>query len=218
VSRDVRALDDLLRTLSGLKRVPRTGWLDRGVAPAETESVADHSYLTALIAWILALDEPDLDAGRVLRLAMLHDLAEAIAGDPPPYAPEDVPDPADREAHHAFFRVRHVRTPEQREVKARAEEAAFAHLASLMPEGARAEFAALWQEYGARETPEARFVKEVDILEAYLESRHHAARRPEVPVEGFTDMALQELTHPLLTAIRDAVQEREAVDTPLTQP
>jgi putative hydrolase of HD superfamily len=198
----------LFAILRGLKRVPRTGWLDRGVPAAAAESVADHSYLTALIAWLLALDAPGLDADRVLKLAMIHDLAEAIVGDAPPYEPHDVPDRTDHEAHRAFFSVRHVRTPENRAAKQEAEAAAFAHLAGLMPSEAQAEITGLWEEYEARSTPEARFVKEVDILEAYLESLHYAAQDPNLPLWGFTDMAEKEINHPLLVALRDAVSKK----------
>jgi putative hydrolases of HD superfamily len=197
----------LFAILQGLKRVPRTGWLDRGVPAAAAESVADHSYLTALIAWIHALDDPELDADRVLKLAMIHDLAEAIVGDAPPYEPHEVPDRADAAAHRAFFSVRHVRTPENRAAKQQAEAAAFAHLAGLLPPIARVEFTALWKEYETRSTPEARFVKEVDTLEAYLESRHYAERDPDLPLWGFTDMAGKEITHPTLAAIRDASRQ-----------
>ena len=45
------------RAIEALKRTPRTGWLDRGIPATEAESVADHTLLTALIAWTLALDD-----------------------------------------------------------------------------------------------------------------------------------------------------------------
>ena len=197
----------LLTLLQGLTRVPRTGWLDRGVPVADAEAVADHSYLTALIAWTLAFDDPGLDADRVLKLAMIHDLAEAIVGDAPPYEPHEVPDRVDRDAHRAFFSVRHVRSPENQAAKRQAEAAAFARLAGLMPPNARAELTALWEEYEARATAEARFVKEVDTLEAYLESRHYAAQVPDLPLWGFIDMAEKEIEHPTLAAIRDATRQ-----------
>src|SRR5690606_5582397 len=57
------------RAIERLKRTSRTGWLDRGIPSGETESVADHTLLTALIAWTLAQDDPTLDADRVLKLA-----------------------------------------------------------------------------------------------------------------------------------------------------
>ncbi len=195
---------DLLTLLIELKRIRRTGWLDRGATPDSVESVADHSYLTALIAWLTALDRPELDAGRVLKLAMVHDIAEAIIGDLPPYESDEVPGPGDPDAVRAFFSVRHLRSPEQNAAKHAAEAAAFDQIARLMPGAARAEFSSLWQEYEARQTPEARFVKDADTLEAFLESLAQAQLNPGLPVGGFADMAQKEIDDPSLQAIRDA--------------
>ena len=195
---------ELIRLLMGLKRLKRTGWLDRGASPGQVESVADHSYLTALIAWLSALDRPDLDAGKVLRLAMVHDIAEAIVGDWPPYAGEEVPAQSDLAALQAFFSVQHVRTPHQQAAKQAAEAVAVDRIVQLMPDAAGAEFRDLLQEYEARETAESRFVKDVDTLEAYLESLEQARLSPGLPVEGFAAMARQELTDHQLQQIRDA--------------
>ena len=196
--------------LQGLKRVPRTGWLDRGVPPAQVESVADHSFLTALIAWLAALEDPSLDATRVLKLALIHDLAEAIVGDEPPYAASAVPAPADRDALRAFFSRRHVRTAESKAAKRLAEDEAFATLSHLMGPHASAELAALWEEYESHETPEARFVKQADTLEAFLQSRHYAAMDTELPLDGFTAMADHELDIPVFTALRDIARRNPA--------
>lgn len=201
--RQATNLAALLGTLQELKRVRRTGWIDRGVPLADVESVADHTYLTALIAWIVALDDPQLDADRVLKLAVIHDIAESIHGDEPPYAADDVPDRSDTAAHQAFFSVRHVRSPEDKARKQSAEQAAFEKLAGLMSSGARDALVPLWDEYEAQSTPEARFVKEVDTLEAYLQARHYAAADANLPLNGFFDMAANELGIPSLTAIRD---------------
>lgn len=200
---DARSLARLLATLQQLKRTPRTGWLDRGVAPVDAESVADHTLLTAIVAWLVALEEPDLDADRVLKLALVHDFAEALVGDQPPYDAWEVPPPDDREAVRAFFSVRHLRSPENAAAKERAEQDAFAALTADLSPTLRDALGSLWQEYEARSTPEARFVKEVDTLEAYLQSRHHAQTDPTLPLSGFADMAAKELDHPRLTALRD---------------
>ena len=74
-----------------LKRVERTGWTLRGLMPG-AESVAAHSYGVAIVAMMLA-DElrargVAVDAERVLRMALLHDLAEARVGDMPRTATE----------------------------------------------------------------------------------------------------------------------------------
>jgi putative hydrolase of HD superfamily len=201
-----RNLAQFFTTLQELKRVRRTGWIDRGVPLADVESVADHSYLTALIAWITALDNPGLDATRVLKLAIIHDLAEAIVGDAPPYDADDVPDRADLDALNTFFGVRHVRSPENQATKKAAEATAFASMTANLPQPVRDELASLWEEYEEQATDEARYVKEVDTLEAYLQSRHYAVGEPALPLFGFTDMADKELGHPALTALRDAIR------------
>jgi len=203
-STEMASVAVVLRTVQELKRVKRTGWIDRGVPLAEVESVADHSYLTALIAWTASIDDPELDSARVLKLAIIHDLAESIVGDAPPYEAHDVPDRSDSDALRAFFSVRHQRSDGNAAAKKAGEHEAFLHLASGLPSGARAELTALWEEYEAQSTPEARFVKDVDRLEAYLQALHYAAGDPNLPLWGFTDMARNEIDHPTLTAIRNA--------------
>lgn len=195
------------QTIAQLKRTKRTGWVDRGVPEVEIESVADHSFMTALIAWIAAREDAALDADLVLKLALIHDLAEAIVGDRPPYEAHDLPSPDDPDAVLAFFSVRHLRTPENAAAKQRDEAAAAADLMAMMPSAVSEEIAALWDEYEAQVTPEARFVKQVDRLEAYLQSRTYLKAHPEVPVGGFADMAHKEIDHPVLTAIRDGRED-----------
>lgn len=205
----ITGLAGVLRTIQELKRVKRTGWIDRGVPIADVESVADHSYLTALIAWMASIDDPSLDSDRVLKLAMVHDLAESIVGDAPPYEPHEVPNRADADALRAFFSVRHQRSSEGSAAKKAGEHEAFLRLAAEMLPATRAELTSHWEEYEAQATVEARFVKEVDRLEAYLQALHYAENDPKLPLWGFTDMAANEIDHPTLAAIRDASTERD---------
>lgn len=76
---------DLFFEAGNLKRLPRTGWLLRGVS--NPESIADHSYRAVLITLFLAdsLRERgvDIDVERALKIAILHDLAEARITDIP---------------------------------------------------------------------------------------------------------------------------------------
>ena len=69
----------LLEALS-LKNLPRTGWVLR---KAPRESVAEHTYGTAIIALLLSRMEklPAKDEHALLRIALLHDLHEARIGD-----------------------------------------------------------------------------------------------------------------------------------------
>ncbi|NJD98203.1 HD family hydrolase [Thermococcus sp. LS1] len=76
---------DLFFEAGNLKKLPRTGWLLRGVS--NPESIADHSYRVALITLFLAdsLREKgiEIDVERALKIAILHDLAEARITDIP---------------------------------------------------------------------------------------------------------------------------------------
>lgn len=204
----------LLRTFGDLKRLGRTGWVDRGVPSDQVESVADHSLLTAFTAWLAAAEDATLDRDRVLKLALVHDLAEALIGDAPPYEASDVPDRSDPVALRAFFSVRHLRTRENAAAKRKAERTAVQHLLSLMPAAISPEFRDLWEEYDAQATPEARFVKQADRLEAFLQARRYAEDHPDLPLWGFTDMALREVDHPALVAIRDAASDDPSPEDP----
>src|SRR5690242_10124588 len=78
----VPGLGALAEAAGALKEVRRKGWVDRGVPDAE--SVADHSYRVALLAWALARAR-GLDAGRAMLIGLVHDLAEADVGDETPF-------------------------------------------------------------------------------------------------------------------------------------
>jgi len=76
---DERTFHLLLDAFS-LKHLPRTGWVRMG---APNESVADHSFGTAVIALALAKMEEltAADEALLLKAALLHDLHEAKLGD-----------------------------------------------------------------------------------------------------------------------------------------
>jgi putative hydrolase of HD superfamily len=77
-----------------LKALPRAGWIRAGV-PAP-ESVAAHSWG---VAWlVLELLPAELDLGRALAYAVLHDLPEARVGD---ITPHDGVAPATKHAREA---------------------------------------------------------------------------------------------------------------------
>jgi putative hydrolase of HD superfamily len=61
-----------------LKRTPRTGFQFLG---SGTESVAEHSFRTAIIGYTLARMDGAADVGRVLQLCLFHDIPEARTGD-----------------------------------------------------------------------------------------------------------------------------------------
>jgi putative hydrolases of HD superfamily len=142
-----------LARLHPLARVPRAGWVLRGVT--DPESVASHCHAVALLAQLVCDAWPGrFDAGRALAIALVHDCAEVVT--------MDIPMPA---GDAAF-----------REAKSRTERAAIASLFDGMPTRA----AELFEEFERAETPEARLVRGLDkvqmmIRAACYEREGHAA-------------------------------------------
>jgi putative hydrolase of HD superfamily len=94
---DASTTMQLLLDAHRLKRTPRTGWVMRGVADAE--SVADHSFGVAFISMILAeIVEQPLDKVKLLTIALLHDLPESVVSDLPTPAVVHFPLGAKRKA------------------------------------------------------------------------------------------------------------------------
>lgn len=128
-----------------LKQLYRQGWLRRGIAPEQCESVAEHSFGVALLAMFLAEAYfPYLDTNKVIRLALLHDFGEIYAGD---IVPADGISPAE---------------------KMRQEQEGVVRVLAKLPQGER--YLALWEEYEQQHSPEARFVRQIDRLEMALQA------------------------------------------------
>lgn len=143
------ALLDFLHLLGALKHLPRTGWRLHGIR--ESESVADHAFRVAVAAMLLAdaLNERGyaLDTGRALRLALLHEIPEALLG--------DIPSPA----------LEHL----SEEIKARAELSATKAL--LLPlNGLGERYLAFWREFESGQSLESQVVRLADKLEMLLQA------------------------------------------------
>ena len=135
-----RSLLDVFLEIQMLDRIPRAGFVLRGVA--EPESVAEHTLHVLFLVWALGPKIDGLDVARAVEIALIHDLAELRIGDLPRTSSHYFPDGA----------------------KKAAESAAMADV--LAPLGERARL--LYDEYLHAETPEARLVKACDKLQLML--------------------------------------------------
>lgn len=68
-----------LKEIGKLKHLRRTGWVREGIK--NPESVADHSFRTAVMAMVLVDKFEKVDKEKVFRMALIHDIGEAIIGD-----------------------------------------------------------------------------------------------------------------------------------------
>lgn len=134
----------LVSAILGLKRLRRRGWVDAGVH--DPESVADHSYGVAFLS-MLASDMKGFETADAVRIALLHDLAEAYTGDLTP-----------RQKRKIGVELVH-----------KVEEAIVAWLLSDLPQRLRHRYLQLYRRYLAGKDVEARLVHRMDGMELALE-------------------------------------------------
>lgn len=135
VGGDLGARLAFLAEADRLKSVLRAGRIHSG----RRENSAEHSWHLALFALALAPAQ-GVDVGRVVRMALIHDLVEVDTGDVPIHA-------ANGQAHHGAAQIA-------------AEQAAADRLFGMLPDGAA--FRALWEEFEAAETAESIVAKALD--------------------------------------------------------
>ena len=141
---------ELVQFFDRLAALPRTGWLLRGVV--DPESIAEHSFGVCLVATLLIDDLRarglTVDGERVLRMAIVHDAAEAFTG--------DVPMPAKTEKLDAAL-----------------EEAEALLLSSVLSKPQLD----LWAEAEAGQTLEARIVKAADKVQMLIKALTYEQQR-----------------------------------------
>jgi putative hydrolase of HD superfamily len=146
---DVEAAElDALLAAYALKDERRTGWQLRGVSRPET--VAGHTWGVCLLVLAFA-DRAGVDPDRALRLAVVHDLAEADVGDVPTRADPD------------------VETMPAAEKQAREREA----IESYDDAFAGVALRDLWEAYERRESETAAFVKDMDLVDMVLQALYY---------------------------------------------
>ncbi len=203
------ALLEFTHTVGRLKTLPRQGWVDRGVS--DPESVADHTYRAVMLAWTLG-QAAGLDTDRLVKIMLVHDLAEARAGDTTPYG-SLLPISDDFET---VRRWRELLTPEQlawakREKHAR-EAAALESILRELPAALAAELRELAMDYVDRGSAEAQFAAQIDKIEALLQAIEYAEAGQPSDVENFLISAYEEVTHPALVAFLDALSRRAGLE------
>lgn len=143
---EIAGVLEFLRSAEKLKNTHRSAWTSGG----EPESVAEHTWRLCLMALVLKDAFPGVDFARLVKMCIIHDLGEAIGGDIP--AIHQVPGQS----------------------KADQERADLLQLLQPLPGGLRDEITALWDEYEAAASPEARLAKALDKLETIMQHNQGA--------------------------------------------
>lgn len=138
-------LRDQIRFLVEIDKVKQITRQTVLIDGSRRENDAEHSWHLAVMAMLLAeyADEP-VDVAQVIRMVLIHDLVEIDAGD--------------------TFCYDEAGNRDKREREIKAAERIFA----LLPADQAREVRDLWDEFEARETPEARFAASIDRLQPIL--------------------------------------------------
>ncbi len=137
----MKNLANFLFEVGMLKRTPRTGFQFLG---SGAESVAEHSFRTAIIGYTLAQIDGQVDAARVMQLCLFHDIPEARTGD------------------LNYVNKKYVKVDEQRAID---------DLAAQLPFGD--DYRQTLAEFMARKTPESLIANDADQLEMILALKEH---------------------------------------------
>ena len=173
---------DFFQIASSLKKIPRQGWIDK-LGLSAPESVADHCYSMALMSMIIS-DIEEYDSEKILKMVLIHDLAESITGD---------------------------LTPEQinKERKRRYEDKSFLEIIQKFPEPLRKKYLEIWKEYQENTTKEANLVHQIDKLEMVLQAKiYEKEGHSKEKLKPFFESAKEEITNPKLKELfRKIVEE-----------
>jgi len=172
-------LFDFFYLVSELKKVPRMGWKNK-VDMEHPESVADHSYGTAIMAMVLS-DYSNLDTEKIIKMALLHDVAESIIGD---FVPGEI----------------------LKENKKIAENDAMKEIFSKLPVNLAIMYDKIWQEYIQAQTKESILLHEIDKLEMAIQATKYASEGVSLEkLKSFIDSAKNEIKSKELLDILDAL-------------
>jgi len=176
---DVRSFLDILHVAERLKDTTRHSYTSKG----RHESVAEHSWRIALMAFFLRDEFPEADMDKVMRMCLIHDLGEAFTGDIPTF---------DKTAQDE-----------------QTEDDLLGRWVASLPQLYAGEMQALYAEMNARQTLEARIYKALDSLEAVIQ-HNEADLSTWIEREYSLNLTYGEdkaAFSPYLTALRQAIRE-----------
>jgi putative hydrolase of HD superfamily len=163
---------DFFKNSVNLKNIPRQGWMDK-LSIINPESVSDHSYSMAIMCMVIS-DLKNFNSEKILKMALLHDLAESLIGD---------------------------LTPEQidKEAKEKLENNAFGKIIKNLPEQIKSKYLEIWFEYQENISPEAKLIHQIDKLEMALQAKIYQKNGyDKEKLESFFESAKKEIDDPQL--------------------
>ena len=173
---------DFFYTSANLKKIPRQGWIDK-LSIDNPESVADHTFSMAMMGMIFS-DLENYNTEKILKIILLHDLAESVTGD---------------------------MTPGQisKEEKIVLENNAIKKILNDLPLALQKQYNILWEEYQSNNSKEAKIVHQLDRLEMALQAKIYSDEgHSKEKLNSFFNSARNEINDPkLLELFRNMLEK-----------
>jgi len=165
-------IDEFLGNMLDLKKVPRQGWIEKANI-RNPESVAEHTFMMSVIGMLIS-DSENFDTEKILKMTLLHDLAESKIGD---FTPGQIP----------------------KEKKLRLENKVFSELLDSLPATLKENYQNIWNEFVGCNTPESKLVHEIDKLEMAIQAKkYEQGGISKEKLRQFYDSAEEKIHHPKL--------------------
>ncbi len=159
---------NFFKIAANLKKISRQGWVDK-LSLKNPESVADHSYLMAVISMVIS-DLGNYNSEKIIKMVLLHDLAESKIGD---YTPKQL----------------------SKEKKNELENNAFNEIIENLPNSIKLQYSQIWQEYQQNNSVESKLVHQIDKLEMALQAKIYSEDgHPPEKLECFFESAKTDIT------------------------
>jgi putative hydrolase of HD superfamily len=174
---------DFFKTSINLKKIYRQGWVDK-LSIIKPESVADHTYSMAIMGMIIS-DLENYNSEKIIKMILLHDLAESKIGD---YTPGQI----------------------DLEKKNEIENIAFLKILEDLPNSIKTQYQNIWKEYQESNSPESQIVHQLDRLEMVLQAKTYQNEgHSKERLESFFDSAKKEITNPKLKELfRNIIEDK----------
>jgi putative hydrolase of HD superfamily len=188
---------NFLIQVNKLKEIPRTGWVWLGVKNPET--IAEHTFQVAILSWFLAKVRGGLHIGKVIKIAIAHDLCEVYAGDMTPYYGLLPKDPQRRRE----FLKKWIKLPlkekgKRSRKKFNIEKRALIKLTRYLDSELKNEIRASFFDYEKNLSPEGKFVKQIDKIESLIQAIQYFGTRKDTAVVGWWEEIEETVEDPLL--------------------
>jgi putative hydrolase of HD superfamily len=173
---------DFFHTSANLKKIPRQGWIDK-LSIDNPESVADHTFSMAIMGMIFS-DLENHNTEKILKMILLHDLAESTTGDIPP---EQI----------------------SKERKTILENDMMKKILNDLPSSLQKQYNVLWEEYQSNTSKEAKIVHQLDKLEMALQAKIYSNEGySKEKLDSFFNSAKNEIKDPKLSELFRKIFEK----------